>query len=252
MTIYESGIEKEEKKFAESLERALHVIKSGVKVGADNLELILDSNDNYNLGPMVDILNRCEIEYKQGKGNKIYSLGKMLDNYNRLPKTESNGLKKLFEKCKEMESLHGTYIDAQGWLTYLNFGRYNEATPPTEEELFVEAVKYFAGLKDDSKMPETIYAAHFGDDPMYWYPPSNTESKYFHPTKEIRDLNDRLENEIHHTGAKKWDKIDVREKHRNDLLKLKEISGDKYAYTRAEILGMLDLYKGYQLPVDSE
>ena len=243
MASYESSMD--EKSFADSLERTLHIIKSGVKVGVDNLELILDTNSNYDLGPMVDILNKCEIEYKQGKGGKFFSLNKMLSAYHDGRK---EGLRKLLDKCKEIESLRGAYMNAEGWLNLLNFGRSGEATPPTDEEMFIEAVKYFAGLKDDNKIPETIYAAHFSDDPADNIPPSNTKARYFCSNKEIGDLNDRLEYEIHQKGKKN----NVREEHRKDLFKLKEIAGDKYAYTRAEILGMLDLYKGYQVPVGSE
>lgn len=238
----------DEKNFYSTLEKSLNIITSGMKVGVDNLELILDNIERINLGPMVDILNRCEIEYKQGKNKKIEALNQILKDHASPHPEKQNGFKNLFGKCKELESIHGAYINAGAWLTYLNFGRYSEATPPTDDELFVEAVKYFAGLKDDSKMPETIYAAHFGDDPAEWFPPSNTKATYFHSTKEIRDLDERLENEIHHTGTK----INVREDYRKDIMKLKEMSADKFAYTRAEILGMLDLYKEYKLPASSE
>lgn len=228
-----------EKDFTKSLSRALHTIKSGMKTGIDNLEMILDRHDQIDLGPMVEILNRCEIEYKQGNGKKIYSLDNMLDDYFLHPK---EGVGKLLDKCKEMESLQVAYKNAEGWLRLLKFGRYSEATPPTDEEIFTEAVKYFAGTKDDSKIPETIYAAYFSDDSDNWIPSSNTYSRNFCSNKEIEDLNDRLEYEIHHTGNKN----NVKEGHKNDLVKLREISADKFAYTRAEILGMLDLYKEYR------
>ena len=245
MASYESSLN--EKEFSESLSRALTIIESGIKTGTDNLELILDKHDLYDLGPMTDVLNRCEIEYRQGKIKKMEALKQMLENYETSSHPEKQkGLKNLLGKCKEMELLRGAHMNAEGWLRLLNFGRYDEATPPTDDELFVEAVKYFAGLKDDSKMPETIYAAHFTDDPDIWIPPCNTYSKNFCSNKEISDLNDRLDHEIHH---QKGEKNNIKEGHRKDLVKLKKMSADKFAYTRAEILGMLDLYRS---PQDNE
>ncbi|MBN2368808.1 hypothetical protein JXC34_07330, partial [Candidatus Woesearchaeota archaeon] len=145
------------------------------------------------------------------------------------------GLGRVLNKCKEMEALGYQYMDAEGWLRLLNFGRYSEATPPTDEEVFVEAVKYFAGLKDDSKIPETIYAAHFGDDPADCIPASNSNAREFYSNKEINDLHTSLEERT--KGLK------VKEDYRSDLNKLKQISADKYAYARAELLNTLELYK---------
>lgn len=72
-----------EKKFVESLGRALKIIESGLKVGADNLELILTDKEVRNLGPMVEILNQCEIEYKQGNPKKLQNIVRAIKDYKK-------------------------------------------------------------------------------------------------------------------------------------------------------------------------
>lgn len=229
MATYERNLK--EKNFVDSLERALHTIKSGMKVGADNLEMILDGKDIGNLGlGMIDVLNRCEIEYKQGKGNKVFSLNKMVSAYHAGKK---EGARKLFNKHSELEDLSDWYHHAGGWVGFLD----------RDDDIWPE---HFADIDEDYKfepekgiLPDT---AHIRDmfyleaEPLM--PPSNTYARQFLPYKEIGDLFKYLEEKV-------GDRFSVREEQRGNFLKLKNASADKYAYTRAEILGMLDLYKGY-------
>jgi hypothetical protein len=213
MTIYENF--RNEEKFAESLKRALHVIKSGMKVGADNLELILDDQDNFYLGRIVDVLNRCEIDYKQGKNNKLNSLTEAVNEYDRGNKSK---LKGIFDKTKEIEDIQGWYMDAKGLLNKLDTGHDEVPTNPLDEDM------------------SNFYANDVlvGDPAEDAIPPSITYRNDTASHKAVNDLHTSLEKKI--IG------LNVKEEHRNDLQKLKGLSEIKYAGARADLLHVLELY----------
>lgn len=228
MAIDESSMD--EKEFTDSLERALHTIKSGMKVGADNLEMILDGKDIGNLGlGMIDVLNRCEIEYKQGKGNKVFSLNKMVSAYHAGNK---EGVRKLFNKCRDVEELRQWYDESATWLGYID--KDSDIWP----EHFGQNPEGWMFEPEKGKLPESACIRHmFYLEAEPLIPPSMTYARQFVPHNEIKNLYKTIKEKLGRENA-----LGTKEKDRNAYSKLKRISSDKFAYTRAEILGMLDLY----------
>lgn len=89
-----------EDKFVETVGKALKIIGSGMKPGADNVELMLTDREIHYLGPILDIINKSEIESKQGNNNKLSALELMLSDYRT--GSDKNDLSKIFRKCQEL------------------------------------------------------------------------------------------------------------------------------------------------------
>lgn len=107
---------KGEEKFAESFGRALRIIDSGLKIGADNLEMILSDNDVRVLGDMTGILNIAEMDYKQGRTNKYKSLIQTLADYEKGKKGE---LRYIYEQSKNIKKEErGKYKGRSFVMTY--------------------------------------------------------------------------------------------------------------------------------------
>lgn len=239
----------DETKYLETLRSTLNLIETGMKSGMDNLELILDSSDWINLGPeMIEILNKCEIEYKQGNRSKIDALRGMIFDYS---KGKKEGIRKLIAKYKELTELSGYNTTAKLWLADLNQDFGQKSYDPDITILYSKD-----SLEGHFKhrLPDTLFANDFTlCDPAEQYPPpSNTWAREFSSNEYINKLYEGLAKKIITKRGAVINEKCTNQNYRNDLLKLKEISADKFAYTRAEILGMLDLYKGYRVPVGSE
>lgn len=109
-------------------------------------------------------------------------------------------------------------MNAEGWLEILDDGKsYGAESDPFSE--------------DENLYANCVWTSEYGRD---YVPPSTTEAKKFLPNKKIFELNQSLE--------ERTPKLQVKEEHRKDLIKLKQASADKYAYARGELLGMLENY----------
>lgn len=190
-----------------ALNRVVKTIRTGKKPGADNLELYLQTEDYRALGPpFVDVLNRVELDYKQGKPEMLDGLAAILKG---IPSKQESKMfyDRLIEQREELRKIARLYTHASNSL-----------------ELLEDPIRGQAHIPGPPQRIEDLkYAGQVGRS--YRAPPSTTQERHFLSLDEINDLYESV-GRIQQQGKAG----------REDFEKVIDVAADKYADVRNKML----------------
>lgn len=216
-----------EKQFRRSLNKALKIIKNGKKPGADNLELYLPHSDWSNLHSLINTINTAELEYKQGKTQKIDALTAMLKDY-KIGKTD--GLKKLTAKEYELMNINHWYTSAVEWLEGHDYGEdFREHT------VFP---RHATHLHPEVGIENINYVRDIPGRYFFIEPPSKTPVRNLFTFDELNNLHNAIGKKVCKTDLSDPNKFYSRE----EIEHFKQAVSERYAYARKDALDMLDSY----------